>query len=71
MGVSRGVQVAIRFPLPLYEAIKQAAEQNKWDMSKQIRATLARDYGVQDEPYLPPVPNSGKPARRRRKPGLN
>lgn len=54
----------------LKHKIEEAAKRNKWDMSKQVRATLEKVYGT--EPYIPGFPgptqesSSQKPRKRRK-----
>ena len=46
--------VFVRISVELKARIAAAAQRNNWDISKQIRATLERDYGI--ETYIPSGP---------------
>jgi predicted HicB family RNase H-like nuclease len=60
------VQIALRVSKELHEKIKEAAGQSHWNVSKQIRAHLERDYGVEHKPFLPLSPSHERPSRKRR-----
>lgn len=58
MYMSQERQIAFRISAVLYQKIESAAEQNGWDVSKQLRAHLERDYGIEQKPYIPQVISS-------------
>jgi hypothetical protein len=64
MMAGKTVQLNVRVSQTMYRKVQRSAKKSGWDCSKQVRATLERVYGADDEPYFPDLPSSDDPSRK-------
>lgn len=61
------VQIGVRMSVELKRLLEEAAEKSGWSVSQQVRFQLEHAFGIDKKPYLPQVPSSDQPSRRRQK----